>query len=702
MVRAEMVNPQAVVDMLERLGGTRLSSGLVCVLDESVGKDAETFVITSRDGKPCVKGNTMSALTTGINWYLNHYAKVNVAWNNLGEKIDKEKLPIPIGEEMHTCDAQYRYYLNYCTFSYSMATWTWDRWQQEIDWMALHGINTPLQIIGLDALWYNLLTQDYHYTHDEANNFIAGPAFQAWWGMNNLEGWGGPNPSWWYERQTQLAKKIVQRERELGITPVLPGFSGMVPHDFAQKTGYSAESQGGWCGFQRPFIMDPTTNDFALVAKQYYKRLNEIMGKSKYYSMDPFHEGGHISSGKYREGYRAIFDAMNDNCGNDTKWVIQQWQWSQYQAQSLTAVPERRLIVLDLFSDGQPSFDNYSGYYPQEAVYCAIPNFGGRTGFFGRIPKMADNYFEYKAKYKSIRGIGAAPEAIEQTPVVYDLLFELPWMGAKPNTDAWIANYATSRYGKENSAAQYAWTLLLNSALNNTTQLQGPHEAVICARPSLDVQTVSTWGGSEIFYNQNQLLQAARFLLDAKFSSSNANYSYDVVDIVRQVLTDHSKSMLARMKKYDEQKDKLRFIATRDSFLNIILDIDQLLGTNRNFRLGNWTERARAIADEMPNTTAADRDWLELNNARTLITTWGDRYPAEGGGLRDYSYREWQGMLSDYYYPRWRTWFEHAMQPTDGWFDMEWSWAHNASLNYSAKPQGSSIKVAKKLMKKYF
>ena len=79
-----------------------------------------------------------------------------------------------------------------------MSTWTWERWQQEIDWMALHGINMPLQIVGLDVVWKKLLTQDLGYTDDEANQFIAGPCFQAWWGMNNLEGWGGPNPDWWY------------------------------------------------------------------------------------------------------------------------------------------------------------------------------------------------------------------------------------------------------------------------------------------------------------------------------------------------------------------------------------------------------------------------------------------------------------------------------------------------------------------------
>jgi alpha-N-acetylglucosaminidase len=39
---------------------------------------------------------------------------------------------------------QWRYYLNVDTLSYSCAFWDWARWEQEIDWMALNGINLPV------------------------------------------------------------------------------------------------------------------------------------------------------------------------------------------------------------------------------------------------------------------------------------------------------------------------------------------------------------------------------------------------------------------------------------------------------------------------------------------------------------------------------------------------------------------------------
>ena len=143
--------------------------------------------------------------------------------------------------------------------------------------------------------------------------------------------------------------------------------------------------------------------------RHYYDCLKEVMGRSTYYSMDPFHEGGTIISGNYAKGYKAVFDAMQENSGEESLWVIQQWQWAPYQATSLRAIPEGRLLVLDLFSDGNAAFDKYAGYAPQKAIYCTIPNFGDRTGFMGRLPSMASSYFTTKAKYPSVRARGKEP-----------------------------------------------------------------------------------------------------------------------------------------------------------------------------------------------------------------------------------------------------------------------------------------------------
>ena len=751
-------NPPAVVALINRIGGERAASKFTFVLDASQDPQQETFTIDGRKGKILIKGNTLSAITTGLGWYLQHYAHINITWNSLNEKTASNTayaklshLPIPTTAETRVCDARYRYYLNYCTFGYSMTSWTWNRWQQEIDWMALHGINMPLQIVGLEEVWRRFLTLEengvrkYNYTDEEAKAFVAGPAYIAWWGMNNLEGWGGTGQDgWsgvqddaWYKRQHQLAASILGRQRELGMQPVLPGFSGMVPSNFTEKTSVPTDANGGiWCGFTRPRIIDPTYSGFADIAKDYYDCLNAIMGESQYYSMDPFHEGGNISSGKYNEAYYAVYEAM-EKAKAGSQWVIQQWQWDGNQRKSLHAVPAGRLVVLDLFSDGKPAFDRYNGYTPQDAVFCAIPNFGGRSGLMGRLNNMADNYFTYKEKYPSIKGIGVAPEAIEQTPVTYDLVFELPWMGTKPNMEEWIKEYATARYGTTNAVAHQAWEQLRQSALNyGADAIQGPVEDVWAARPNLHVSPASTWGvtlshaGGIYTKERRQMLADAtckllslhRKLDITKGTVYESNYNYDLVEWESAVMADYAYELLIGIKAAKDAAGNSfssdeTYITRRDAFLTLIADVDKFKGTNLNFRLGKWTQEARDAATEVEGATSATADWYEFNNARTLITTWGDK--VQNSGLKDYSYRSWQGLLKDYYLPRWEYYFANDCNGCD-YFFFEWNWAHgkehtvgqteksDKALNpgqkgysYSRLPEGKTIKEGKRLFEKY-
>ncbi len=690
-------NPLVLVDFLQRIGGKGCADKFNLVVDESITEDGnDKFIITSKNKKPCIRGNSLLSVTTGINWYLNHYANINLSWSNMKVDLSAVSLPLPLKTEERTCSADYRYYLNYCTFSYSMSVWTWERWQQEIDWMALHGINMPLQIVGLDVVWKKLLMSYYGYSLEDANRFIAGPCFQAWWGMNNLEGWGGPNPEWWYARQEQLAQKIGDRMREFGMQPVLPGFSGMVPSDFMEKTNNSTLSQGNWCFFNRPHILDPNSETFAQMAKNYYKVLHEVMGESCFYSMDPFHEGANTNGIDVAKAYSSIAETMYEaNNDIDEKWVIQFWQWSNDQYKVLDEVKKGNLVVLDLFADTYEHFDEVKGH---DAIYCTLPNFGGRTGFMGRFDGNIEKYFKSKANYDNIKGIGAVPEAIESVPMLYDLIFELPWMESEIEGKDWLKNYAKRRYGTESLLAEEAWEKLRVSALNCSTDLQGPHEAVVCARPSLEVKKVSSWGGTDIFYDPQKVISAAKLLFDSNLTGKN--YNYDLVDITRQALTDYAYFLLKSTDLAVKEGDEMRFVQLKNLYLQLILDLDELLNTDSNFMFGRWTQMARSIADELEQTTEKDRQWLELN-ARTLVSTWGGRLQANNGGLRDYSYRQWAGMLKDYYYPRWQLFFDDITKEYD-WFEVENNWIKNSDLTYTDIPVGDTRNVVERLFKKYF
>lgn len=688
-------NPAAVTQLLDRIGGNGASALIETILDPTLAEDGkETFIITSFEGRPCIKGSTLSALTTGIGWYLNHYAGINLSWSFPKTDLSTVFLPLPAEEERHTTDAPYRHYMNYCTFSYSTTPWDWDRWQQEIDWMALRGVNLPLQIVGVEEVWRRTL-KEFGYNSDEINSFVAGPAYQAWFQMGNVEGIGGPNPDWWYNRQAELGSKINERMRSLGMTPVLPGIY-FVPSSFNQKTGMKTYSTGNWNNHPRPHIPDVSDPLFARLAESFYSNMDKVLGPTKYYSMDPFHEADTrvVASLDVDSTYSMFFKLM-DKARPGAVWVIQHWQWGKPempQWKSLSNVPVGQLLVVDLFADARPAWDKMGEH---EVVYSTIFNFGGRTGLFGRLDSTAEGYGKAR-RSPTVKGIGATPEAIEQVPVIYDILFELPWYDSIPDTDKWLADYTIRRYGTDNPDCKRAWELLHHSALGCRDTRQGPHEAIVCARPSLSVSKVSTWGNAEIFYNPDSVAEAAYAMLKADID--HPNYSYDLADIARQALTDYSVQLLAEIKSAHESGDSITFCSKRDRFLSLLLDIDTILNTVPDFMLGKWTESAQRVAGDS-GVTDEDCNWLDLDNARTLITTWYDEPMA--ASLHEYSYREWGGMLSSFYYPRWKAWFDAGMQePAEGWYKWETDRIRNAPT-YSDRPVGKTREAVSRILPKY-
>ena len=172
---------------------------------ELVPSDREFYEVGYRHGKVTVRGNSYVNIAYGVHQYLKQRLGIQLSWNSMNARLPKVLPPWKKKERRET-DIKYRYYLNYCTLSYSMAFWDWKRWEQELDWMALHGINLCLDIVGTDVVWRNVLLQ-LGYTRAEIDKIIAGPAFQAWWLMNNMEGWGGPNSDAWYDQREALQKK---------------------------------------------------------------------------------------------------------------------------------------------------------------------------------------------------------------------------------------------------------------------------------------------------------------------------------------------------------------------------------------------------------------------------------------------------------------------------------------------------------------
>ena len=129
--------------------------------------DKDFFELDQKGKKVVVRGNTYVNIATGLNWYLKYYAGIHLTWNGMQAKLP-DVLP-PVEEKLRKeTDLSLRYDFNYCTYSYSMAFWDWERWEKEIDWMALHGINLPLAAVGMECVWRNMLLK-LGYSSDEVH-----------------------------------------------------------------------------------------------------------------------------------------------------------------------------------------------------------------------------------------------------------------------------------------------------------------------------------------------------------------------------------------------------------------------------------------------------------------------------------------------------------------------------------------------------
>ena len=191
----------------------RLSSRLASKVEfQSIDADQgrDVFTLESRGGKIVIGGNNAGSMAVGLNRYLSRYCRVTVSWYATVPVKLPAVLPDVPTRELVTARVPQRFFLNYCTWGYTMPFWQWRDWERLIDWMALNGVNLPLAITGQEAVWYNVWTR-LGMSDQQVRSYFTGPAYLPWHRMANIDGWCGPLPKEWLNQQTALQQRIVAR-----------------------------------------------------------------------------------------------------------------------------------------------------------------------------------------------------------------------------------------------------------------------------------------------------------------------------------------------------------------------------------------------------------------------------------------------------------------------------------------------------------
>lgn len=657
------------------------------------------FEIGGTAGRIVLRGTSPATMLTALHWYLKYAANAHISW--AGSQLDlPATLPAPEPISIRT-RLPYRYILNDTDDGYSGPYRDWSDWERMIDVLALHGCNAVLVTVGQEAVYHRLLRQ-FGYSDTEARAWIPAPAHQPWWLLQNMSGFAGPVSTGLLERRIELGQRIVGRLRELGITPVFPGYAGMVPIDFGERhRDARTVPQGDWCGFRRPDWLDPTSAKFKPVASAFYAHQRDLFGDSTLYKIDLLHEGGNSGGVAVGDAARAVQSALL-SARPDATWVILGWLKNP-RADLLAGVDRSRMLVVDGVSDRyEPAPNREADWRNTPYAFGSIPNFGGHTTIGAKVDDWQQRFFAWRDKPGSaLRGTAFMPESAYRDAAALEAFSELAWRDAPvADLDGWFARYATFRYGRDDEHAKAAWRALAGSLYRPADDtFSEPADSLFAARPALDVAKAATWSPAKLAYDASRVELALRELLQVAGPARQSDaWRYDVVDVGRQCLANRARLLLPKIRAAFEQRERSAFGTLTDQWLRMMELQDRLLSTHRDFLLGPWLARARAWG-----ANDAERAQLEYD-ARSILTTWGPRAAADANGLHDYANREWAGLVRGLYLPRWRRFFAgldaallNGAEPERiDWFAMEDAW-NRARDTYPTEPAGSSEDVARKV-----
>lgn len=603
------------------------------------------------------------------------------------------------------------------TFSYTAAFWNWTDWELELDWLALRGVNLPLAWVGQEKILVEAFLE-VGFTEAEIASYLSGPAFQAWNRFGNIQGsWDGGLPMEWIDAQFALQKNITQRMVELGMTPVLPCFTGFVPRALDDVLpGAEAVNGTAWEDFPAQYtnvtFLEPSDPNFTILQKSFISKQTEAYGNITHiYTLDQYNEDDPFSGDLDYLGnvsyntWKSLKDA-----DPEAVWLMQGWLffssetfWTAPRIEAyLGGVEENSdMLILDLFSESSPQWQRTNSYYGKPWIWCQLHGYGGNLGLYGQIENITVNSVDALANSSSLVGFGLTMEAQEGNEVMYDLLLDQAWSGSPINTTTYFHNWVTRRYGSSDGPPHEdlytAWEMMRSTVYNNTnlTAATAVTKSIFELSPNITGMLGRTGHhATTLTYSPDVLVSAWNLMFAAAGCVpglwDNPAYEYDMVDITRQVMSNSFADMYESLIDIytTPSPNMTAFSLAGANLTSLLTTLDSVLLTSPSFSLATWLNDAKS---QTTNSTLAQS--YEYS-ARNQITLWGPT-----GEINDYASKAWGGLVAGYYAPRWEIFLAYlngtpagSYNATDldlslSEFELKWQ---NGSLSYEgvAGPAG--------------
>ena len=610
----------------------------------------DSYALSVTDGKLTVEGTSPVAICKGFYDYILQNGYGISSWT--GNRLDMpSRLPEMERKEV-VSPFRDRLYYNVCTYGYTTPFWDWKKWEQELDWVALHGFDMPLAPIAGEAIFARVW-EKLGLSYEEIDEYFSGPAHMPWMRMGNMSELDGGLSREWHEEQIALQHKILDRMRSLGMTPVCQGFAGFVPKAMKKHYPEIDMTTMEWCGFES-YIMSPLDSLFSVIGTEFIREWEKEFGKCRYYLVDSFNEmdipfgekGSQERFDKLQHYGKTIYNSIA-SANPDAVWVTQGWTfgnrhwfWEKESLQALLSqVPDDKMIIIDLANDYPKwvwnidlTWKRHDGFYGKKWIYSFTPNFGGKHLPTGDMNMYASGFAEaLNSPVKgNLVGVGSAPEGLDNNDVVYELLADAAWSERAIDLDEWYANWCESRYGCADETMLQAWKLF--------------HETVyssLYSYPRYRWQTVTFDKRRPSRHDINDSFgEGVRLFLSCRDKCSDSPlYVADAIELsafwIAELADRHWKAALDAMENGNMKEAR----AEKDKTVELLLAVDGILAAHPERNLTDWVELARAAAD-----TPELKDKYEAD-AKRLVTIWG-------GAQEDYAARMWAGLIKDYYIPR--------------------------------------------------
>ena len=293
---------KAALALARRVMGPQASG----IAFERISASEDCYELRQKGNKVLIRGNNANSMAVGLNRYIQEYCLADVSWYHYNPVELPPVLPSVPEPVTGKAEMPIRFFLNYCTLGYTMPWWQWEEWERFIDWMALNGVNMPLAITGEEAVWQKVWRK-YGLTDEQIRAFFTGPAHLPWQRMCNVDRWQGPLPQSWIDGQAELQKRILKRERELNMKPVLPAFSGHIPRELAGVVDQHLDTSqvarwGNFAHDRRCTFLNPTDPMFSRIQKDFLEEQTRMYGTSHIYGLDSFNE---VSRDRFPAAYYA-------------------------------------------------------------------------------------------------------------------------------------------------------------------------------------------------------------------------------------------------------------------------------------------------------------------------------------------------------------------------------------------------------------